>query len=82
MKNLLLTLSGCLAMVHILLPVSSCMMGSTSSHPFASAVTGFPLNKGIMPDNTVRQTIDELIRNHDAVLDYTLKLIKQNNTIP
>jgi C-terminal processing protease CtpA/Prc len=48
---------------------------------FATAVTGFPLGQGILPDYPVRQSIHELIRNHDTVLDYTLELIKQNNVI-
>ena len=48
---------------------------------FATAVTGFSLDKGIIPEHTVRQSIDEVIRNHDAVMEYTLELIKQKSAI-
>ena len=51
----------------------------SARHSFATAVTGFPLDRGIMPDHPVQATIDELIRGDDTVLAYTLKLIKQNN---
>lgn len=44
---------------------------------FATAVTGFPMDQGILPDFPVRQSIAEVIDNHDAVLEYTLALIKQ-----
>jgi hypothetical protein len=43
---------------------------------FAAAVPGFPEDRGILPDHPVRQTIEELIANHDAVLEYTLELIR------
>ena len=48
---------------------------------FATAVIGFPLDQGILPDHPVRQSIDEVIMNHDAVLEYTLQLIKQKSAI-
>ena len=48
---------------------------------FATAVIGFSPDKGILPDQPVRQSIDEVIMNHDAVLEYTLQLIKQKNAI-
>jgi hypothetical protein len=48
---------------------------------FATAVTGFPLDQGILPDHPVRQSLDDLIRRHDAVLEYTLELIQQKNAI-
>lgn len=46
---------------------------------FATAVTGFPVDRGILPEHPVRQSVDDVIMNHDAVLEYTLQLIKQNN---
>jgi len=46
---------------------------------FTAAAYGFPLNQGILPDHHVQPTIEELIRGHDAVLEYTLKLI---STLP
>ena len=42
---------------------------------FATAVYGFPLDQGILPDHHVQQTIEEVISGHDAVKDYTLQLI-------
>ena len=47
---------------------------------FATAVTGFRMDQGIQPDFPVRQSIDEVIHNHDAVLEFTLALIKQKNS--
>jgi hypothetical protein len=49
---------------------------------FAAAVTGFPEDQGILPDHPVRQSIEQVIANHDAVLEYTLELIRarENNT--
>jgi hypothetical protein len=47
----------------------------SARHTFATAVFGFPLDQGIMPDHYVRQTIEEVIIGHDAVMDYTLNLI-------
>ena len=48
---------------------------------FATAVIGFPLDKGILPEHPVRQSVDEVIKNHDAVLEYTLDLIMQKSGI-
>jgi hypothetical protein len=48
---------------------------------FATAVIGFPMDQGIVPDFPVRQSIDEVIKNQDAVLEYTLQLIKQKSTL-
>ena len=48
---------------------------------FTTAVIGFPLDQGILPDHPVRQSVDEVIMNHDAVLEYTLQLIKQKSAI-
>ncbi len=48
---------------------------------FATAVIGFPLDQGIMPDFPVRQSIEEVIINQDAVLEYTLQLIQQKSNI-
>jgi hypothetical protein len=48
---------------------------------FATAVIGFPLEQGILPDHPVHQSIDEVIMNQDAVLEYTLQLIKQKSDI-
>lgn len=42
---------------------------------FATAVTGFPRDQGIIPEHPVTQTIDEVIRGHDAMLHYALDLI-------
>ena len=42
---------------------------------FTTAVYGLPLNQGILPDHQVRQTIEEVVSGHDAVMDYTLRLI-------
>jgi hypothetical protein len=47
---------------------------------FATAVIGFPFDQGILPEHPVRQSVDEVIRNHDAVLEYTLELI--NKKVP
>ena len=44
---------------------------------FATAVIGFPFDQGILPEHPVRQSVDEVIRNHDAVLEYTLELINK-----
>ncbi len=44
---------------------------------FATAVSGFPMDRGIMPDYVVRPTIEDVIQNHDAVLEYTIDLVKK-----
>jgi len=43
---------------------------------FATAVEGFPLNQGILPDHPVSPTIEDLIDKRDAVLGYALELIE------
>lgn len=43
---------------------------------FASAVAGFSDDRGILPDHQVRPSLDDVINNRDAVLEYTLELIK------
>jgi len=47
---------------------------------FATAVIGFPLDQGILPEHPVHQSVEEVIMNKDAVLEYALQLIKQNST--
>jgi hypothetical protein len=47
----------------------------SARHTFAAAVTGFPPDRGIQPDFPVRPSVEDLIRNHDAVLEYTLQMI-------
>jgi hypothetical protein len=47
---------------------------------FATAVIGIPFDQGILPEHPVRQSVDEVISSHDAVLEYTLELI--NNKVP
>ncbi len=53
----------------------------SARHSFATAVIGFPLDKGILPEHPVRQSVDEVIMNQDAVLEYTLNLIMQKSGI-
>ncbi len=47
-----------------------------SRKSFASAVKGFPRNKGIIPEYPVQPTIEDLIAGRDAVMEFTLKLIE------
>ena len=47
-----------------------------STRSFAAAVTGFPENRGIIPDHQVKPKILDLKKGEDAVLSYTLRLIK------
>ena len=49
----------------------------SARYSFATAVTGFPLNRGILPDHPVRETVDDVISGKDAILGYTLDLIIQ-----
>jgi len=46
-----------------------------STATFAAAVSGFPPARGILPDHAVHQTVRDLRRGRDTVLDYTLMLI-------
>jgi hypothetical protein len=48
---------------------------------FATAVIGFPEDRGILPDHPVRPSIDEVIMNQDAVLEFALELIQQKSAI-
>jgi hypothetical protein len=50
----------------------------SARYSFATAVTGFPLNRGILPDHPVRETLEDLISGNDAVLGYALDLINQS----
>jgi C-terminal processing protease CtpA/Prc len=43
---------------------------------FSAAAYGFPVNRGILPDHHVQPSIEEQICHKDAVLEYTLKLIR------
>lgn len=43
---------------------------------FSAAAYGLPTNRGILPDHAVQPTIGEVIRGHDAVMEYTLRMIK------
>jgi len=51
-----------------------------ATNSFAAAVDGFPKDRGIIPHHSVRTSIEDLKRNKDTVLDYTLKLINKNDT--
>jgi hypothetical protein len=53
----------------------------SARHTFAAAVTGFPPDRGIQPDFPVRPSVEDLIRNHDAVLEYTLQIIHQKKAL-
>jgi hypothetical protein len=52
----------------------------SARHSFATAVSGFRLDCGILPDYPVRETVDDRIRGRDRVLDYALELIRQNSS--
>lgn len=46
---------------------------------FATMVSGFPLDQGIMPDHHVQPSVEEVIRGHDTVMEYALQLISGNS---
>jgi len=45
---------------------------------FFTTVQGFPRNRGILPDHQVIQSIQDYLNNIDTVMDYAIKLIKEN----
>ena len=53
----------------------------SARHTFAAAVTGFPPDRGIQPDFPFRPSVGDLIRNHDALLEYTLQIINQEKAL-
>ena len=53
------------------------LMVNVATYTYKTAVEGFPKNKGILPDYEVVLSIADLIGGGDAVMDYTLELIKE-----
>ncbi|MDY8135959.1 S41 family peptidase [Aquimarina sp. 2201CG5-10] len=45
---------------------------------YETTATDLPIDRGIMPDYEVSQSIDDYLDNVDMIMDYTLKLIKKN----
>jgi len=46
---------------------------------YATAVKGFPKDRGIIPDHHVKTNIKDLKAGKDTVLDYALKLVESMN---
>lgn len=42
------------------------------------AVSGYPKERGIIPDNPVSPTIADLLNDRDTVMEFTLGLINKN----
>jgi hypothetical protein len=45
---------------------------------YTMAVSGYPKNRGIIPDYPVSPTIEDLLNDKDTVMEFTFDLIKQN----
>jgi hypothetical protein len=43
---------------------------------FQTAVSGFKKGEPLLPDHTVKPTFDDLLNGRDAVMEYTMKLMK------
>ncbi|MCP4220957.1 MAG: hypothetical protein GY765_40385 [bacterium] len=44
---------------------------------YSMAVSGYPKDRGLVPDHKVAPRIEDLLKDHDTVLEYTLNLVKK-----
>ena len=45
---------------------------------FATAVSGFPFDRGIIPEHQVRPDVEDIIHHRDPVLEYAVDLIERS----
>ncbi|WP_431165085.1 hypothetical protein [Tenacibaculum halocynthiae] len=52
---------------------------NVARNTYITTATSFPIDRGIMPDYEVTQSIDDYLNNIDTVMEYTLSLLRKKD---
>ncbi|WP_299133973.1 S41 family peptidase [uncultured Tenacibaculum sp.] len=52
---------------------------SVARNTYITTATSFPIDRGIMPDHEITQSIDDYVNDIDTVMEYTLSLLQKKD---